>query len=1289
MLSLPKPILRYLFLTLLLVAAMTMVFWPTAAESAPGAPGKPTATVGDGTMTVTWSAASGSPKGYQIRYANAVTNDALTSPGTWTDLGDVTTHTFDDLTIGATFYFQVQAKDSENQHGPVSPVSSAYTQQATPPGLTNVTATAGNRQVVLSWDAVDAKYSVTSHEYRQKTASDSDWGDWQTVTATTAAGKSGYTVTGLTKGTAYSFQVRAKNAQGTSPDSALTTVTATPVGPPLAPVLTTAKGDGQITLSWDDPSDDDIDGYHIRHKSSGSAFGVWRDIPTGDLTPTNGVISHRVIQLTNGTEYTFQVRGVSDDNDLWAAGEIKGTPGVASGAPDKLKNLQHVVANVGDTPSDSVTFTWDAPADATNIKYQIRHSATSATQVWYQTWADTTVTSNSTTVDLGATFDSTDKVFYFQLRAFDTNGTNDNTADDVHGPMTAVTVRRLNTVTATNQVPPAPSGFTAGFQWNATESRWDMDLNWTIPDSPTNWKLTKYQYQQSKNGASYGEWKDITDQNTGNQGFDLTFPYKVTGVTKGASYTFRLRAVDTDTEGGIGPAATAGPVVPGTPNAPTGLSYYAGSNQKNDNPELRWTVAATQPDNVTVNSYQYRYRAAGSAKWLKWTRVPSSNANTAKYAIKGLLAGTRYEFQVRAMSGSIHSAAISAFGTTLTPAAVPAAPTGLKATAANRQVTLTWQSPNDRNIIGYVYLQSTNGVTFTERRMNVELEDAAKLTTYTVTGLTNLREYTFKVRAENGLGFSAASSAVSQTPGVVQGGWTHTVSVSPGKIVPGGKAGAAVSLVATYQVASADRATVQTLSATGSGSSSATVATGSPQLVGFGSGSGSTLQNSSSTVSAPGNCVPNVSTGSIRCTIIYTDGSKAAYAKSNAGDKTHPVTVSLSQDFALVALVNGIGTAPYRPSDKLSANLVVQSPPVAAPAQPQNLKAAVGNGSVNLTWNNPNNSTIQKYQYRRKGASDSSWNPDWTTISGSGKGTTSYRITGLSNGLRYDVHLRAVNAGGNGGVSKISFTPVAPAPTPTPTPRPTPTPAPTPTPIPTPTPAPTPVPPNTSPVAVGEIFNHVLAETDLAFREPLGGYFSDQDGDTLSYAAESSDPGVARSLIDGSHVETTALSPGNVFVIVTATDPDGLSAFQKFRVRVIPDAGEGASPAGPGGVSAAALPPLTEDDGGDGTGQAAPTPAPTEAIPQATPTAVPAPALVAPQPKDATPEIPQPAGESRSVIPGLLSEEPDAGPDDPEELSEDSGIGWMWILIIVLAVIAALVAAGAGGLYWFKRWALG
>ena len=66
----------------------------------------------------------------------------------------------------------------------------------------------------------------------------------------------------------------------------------------------------------------------------------------------------------------------------------------------------------------------------------------------------------------------------------------------------------------------------------------------------------------------------------------------------------------------------------------------------------------------------------------------------------------------------------------------------------------------------------------------------------------------------------------------------------------------------------------------------------------------------------------------------------------------------------------------------------------------------------------------------------------------------------------------------------------------------------------------------------------------------LAGYFSDADGDVLSYTARSSNPRVATATVSGATVQVTAIATGGARVLVIASDPDGLSATQHPSVTV-------------------------------------------------------------------------------------------------------------------------------------------
>ena len=68
----------------------------------------------------------------------------------------------------------------------------------------------------------------------------------------------------------------------------------------------------------------------------------------------------------------------------------------------------------------------------------------------------------------------------------------------------------------------------------------------------------------------------------------------------------------------------------------------------------------------------------------------------------------------------------------------------------------------------------------------------------------------------------------------------------------------------------------------------------------------------------------------------------------------------------------------------------------------------------------------------------------------------------------------------------------------------------------------------------------------------VGAYFSDPDGDTLTYTAVSSNTGVATVSLTGSNVTVRPVNPGTATLTVTARDPEGLQVTQGAVVTVQP-----------------------------------------------------------------------------------------------------------------------------------------
>ena len=109
--------------------------------------------------------------------------------------------------------------------------------------------------------------------------------------------------------------------------------------------------------------------------------------------------------------------------------------------------------------------------------------------------------------------------------------------------------------------------------------------------------------------------------------------------------------------------------------------------------------------------------------------------------------------------------------------------------------------------------------------------------------------------------------------------------------------------------------------------------------------------------------------------------------------------------------------------------------------------------------------------------------------------------------------------------------------------------------------------PNRGPSAMGAIPADTVAAGEVTTLD-LSGYFTDPDGDPLTFAATVSDSAVAGFSVAGAVLAVTAIAKGNAVLTVTATDTEGLSTAQKFAVTV-PNRGPSAVGATPADTVAA------------------------------------------------------------------------------------------------------------------------
>ena len=1065
----------------------------------PGAPGNLRATTGDRSVRLSWTAPSSNGgrfiDHYQYRMkeedededdysnwvdiarpsADAAGDDASITPH---DVTSIAAPGTGPLVNGTTYIFQVRA-ESVNGGGGASNTAEATPARPLPaPVWTTdpLPVVPGNRRVTLSWMGIpdaDAPAvedaSVSGYQYRRRVVGGS-YGGWTTI-ADADLVESGtitrsYTVTGLANDTTYGFQVRGRNSVGGGAESLERQGTPEADQPGAPTNLRPTAGDKQVSLSWTAPSDnggEPITGYEYQSKKD---VALTDDDPWSATGGTQTTVT--VYGLDNGATYYFRVRAV---NDLGCSASETGGCGQPSlevsarpfGPPDTRVTLDEA----GSHEDRRVKLEWSIVSPPGLVEtdelsgFQYRRKAAGGD---YGRWIDARNTDVSDREhDVGGLTNGT--TYTFQVRAVNSAG----------GGL------------ASNERSAVPSATPGVPTLAATAGDDEVTLTWTPPADDGGRRISSYQCQMRIGAGGYPTHDDVNppscaDKLLGASATSLTLTDEddvtevggeAVGITNDTTYTFQVRAVNRNGAGDWSKEASARPTDTSGARSYTISATIDGRSWAKQNESPNPTLRAT----VEVNP---RFREQNTTLWVDASGSgvdagapvefgPTNSRRDATFTVNPTSFDSDSPYITVALLSDENSGLETALAVTsveVRPSDTPNPPTGLEATGADGEVTLSWASVTDATDYHYRQRRQPGSYGRWTDFAGEEFQQPATVTSNnvignTVTGLSNGGTYAFQVRAltETAGAVSDPSDEVNVSLSGATGGLSapRNLAAAPGNgqvtlswTAPASDGGAAISGY-EYQQAAGTGAYGQWTAIPGGPSSRSYVVTGLTNGTRYfyrvravnsdGDGPPSAEESATpaltvdTTLRALSLSTVTLAPVTVTLAPAFTPATRtytaavgsgvaqvAVTATPNKAGATATITPADANTTAAghqVALV--VGPNPIRVSVADGTNAGVYTITVtragSVPAAPTGLTATGGaEGAVTLSWTAPTGGgAVSGYEYQQKAGTGAYG--AWTPIAGSGPSTTSHIVTGLTNGTAYAFRVRAVNSTGAGAAS--------------------------------------------------------------------------------------------------------------------------------------------------------------------------------------------------------------------------------------------------------------------------------
>ena len=549
-------------------------------------------------LTLSWGVSAGATN---YEYCIDTTNDGACA--NWISTGSSTSVGLIELAAGTVYFWQVRATNVAGTTYSAGGSTNFWSFTTHPlPGAFNLSspsngATGQSLNPTLLWGA---STNAVSFEYCIDTTNDGACSGWTSTGTNTSVGLSG-----LTAGTTYFWNVRAKSAVGTTyAGGGATTFWSftTQLGAPAAfshtsPANGATGQSANLTLSWSASAG--ATGYeYCIDTTNNNACGGWTSTGTNTSVALSG--------LAAGTAHYWHVRATNSGGTTYADGAATTFWSFTTqvGAPGAFSHTSP--ANGATGQSSSPTLSWGASAGATSFEYCVDTTNDGACSGWTSTGTNTSVALSGLTAGTA---------HYWHVRANNAGGT-------TYAEGAATTFWSFTTQVG------APGAFSHTSPANgATGQSSSPTLSWGASAGATSFE---YCVDTTNDGACSG-WTS-TGTNTS---------VALSGLAAGTPHYWHVRA---NNAGGTtyaeGAAATFWSFTTqvGAPAAFSHTSPANGATGQSANLTLSWSASAG------ATGYEYCIDTTNNNACGGWT---STGTNTS-VALSGLAAGTAHYWHVRA-----------------------------------------------------------------------------------------------------------------------------------------------------------------------------------------------------------------------------------------------------------------------------------------------------------------------------------------------------------------------------------------------------------------------------------------------------------------------------------------------------------------------------------------------------------------------------------------------------------------------------------------------------------------